>query len=230
MKTYKLGNKVKCIIRSVASGKIGEEEMIYDNQPYTVLQNVSASLRFRDVNSDIRSDWRELHYNVDNVSEIDIDDVLLTNKILNLIFQKSEVKLCNTCGNFDSDEQGKIYLPIWDQDLYQVFIYNDESELEKAYGTLTENVITVEKPNSNYIVFYSFVGSDGYNLNRVNNLYLTLDLEITNNEDNETTTTWLHLDKCALKVDKNLMFNNSMNTIDLSFKVIKTNNDYITFM
>ena len=40
MKTYKIGNKVKCIIRSYSSGYIGETRMEYDNQPYTVLQDI----------------------------------------------------------------------------------------------------------------------------------------------------------------------------------------------
>ena len=33
MNTYKLGNKVTCIIRAYSSGKIGDMVMDYNNQP-----------------------------------------------------------------------------------------------------------------------------------------------------------------------------------------------------
>ena len=62
MKTYKLGNKIKCIIRSFASGKIGSQEMQYGNQPYTVLKDVAASVTFESENRNPKSVFTELSY------------------------------------------------------------------------------------------------------------------------------------------------------------------------
>ena len=85
MKTYKLGNKTKCIIRSFSAGRIGEQEMQYDNQPYTVLKDVEASLTFTDKNISSKSTFVDLSYNIDNLQEINISNVELNDKILNLI-------------------------------------------------------------------------------------------------------------------------------------------------
>ena len=42
METYKLGNKVNCIFRAYHSGKIGDETIQYDNQPYTIVNDIQA--------------------------------------------------------------------------------------------------------------------------------------------------------------------------------------------
>jgi hypothetical protein len=71
-------------------------------------------------------------------------------------------------------------------------------------------------------------------LNRNDNLYLTLDLEIegnkgnTQNDTDNTHSYFLHLEKCALSIDKNLYFTSGINTIDLNFKILHSDEDYIT--
>ena len=50
METYKIGNKVDCIIRSFASGTLGQTEMKYANQPYTIIKNIEASMTFLEQN------------------------------------------------------------------------------------------------------------------------------------------------------------------------------------
>ena len=49
MNTYKLGNKITCIIRAYSSGKIGDMVMDYNNQPYTIVKSVNANLSFVDI-------------------------------------------------------------------------------------------------------------------------------------------------------------------------------------
>ena len=226
MKTYKLGNKTKCIIRSFSAGRIGEQEMQYDNQPYTVLKNVEASLTFIDKNISSKSTFVDLSYNIDSLQEINISNVELNDKILNLIFSKNEDKLCSTMINCVA-ENNKIYITSPTDEIYQVFIYDVDGNLEKAYGVLNNMEVEVNR-NEDYLVFFTYAGEKSFKINRSESLYLTLDLILEGNADDEINTSFIHINKCALKVNKNMYFNRSLNAVDLKFIVIDDNESYIT--
>ena len=226
MKTYKLGNKTKCIIRSFSAGKIGEQEMKYDNQPYTVLKDVEASLTFVDKNISSKSTFVDLSYNIDSLQEINISNVELNDKILNLIFSKNEDKLCSTMINCIA-ENNKIYITSPTDEIYQVFIYDVDGNLEQAYGVLNNMEVEVQR-NEDYLVFFTYVGEKSFKINRSESLYLTLDLILEGNADDEINTSFIHINKCALKVNKNMYFNRSLNAVDLKFVVIDDNESYIT--
>ena len=226
MKTYKLGNKTKCIIRSFSAGKIGEQEMKYDNQPYTVLKDIEASLTFVDKNISSKSTFVDLSYNIDSLQEINISNVELNDKILNLIFSKNEDKLCSTMINCVA-ENNKIYITSPTDEIYQVFIYDVDGNLEQAYGVLNNMEVEVKR-NEDYLVFFTYVGEKSFKINRSESLYLTLDLILEGNADDEINTSFIHINKCALKVNKNMYFNRSLNAVDLKFVVIDDNESYIT--
>lgn len=226
MKTYKLGNKTKCIIRSFSAGKIGEQEMKYDNQPYTVLKDVEASLTFVDKNISSKTTFVDLSYNIDSLQEINISNVELNDKILNLIFSKNEDKLCSTMINCVA-ENNKIYITSPTDEIYQVFIYDIDGNLEKAYGVLNNMEVEVKR-NEDYLVFFTYTGEKSFKINRSESLYLTLDLILEGNADDEINTSFIHINKCALKVNKNMYFNRSLNAVDLKFIVIDDNESYIT--
>ena len=226
MKTYKLGNKTKCIIRSFSAGKIGEQEITYDNQPYTVLKDVEASLTFIDKNISSKSTFVDLSYNIDSLQEINISNVELNDKILNLIFSKNEDKLCSTMINCVA-ENNKIYITSPTDEIYQVFIYDVDGNLEKAYGVLNNMEVEVNR-NEDYLVFFTYAGEKSFKINRSESLYLTLDLILEGNADDEIHTSFIHINKCALKVNKNMYFNRSLNAVDLKFVVIDDNESYIT--
>lgn len=226
MKTYKLGNKIKCIIRSFAAGKIGEQEMEYGNQPYTVLKDVEASLTFTEKERKAKSIFTDLAYSIDSLQEINISNVEFNDKILNLIFSKNEAKLCSTVNNCMA-EDNKIYINAPTDKIYQVFVYDVDGNLEQAHGELSNFELTVDK-NEDYLVFYSYEGSTSYSLNREQDGYLTLDLILTGNADDELNTSFIHIDKCALRIDKNMYFNRSLNAVDLKFTVIDNGGSYIT--
>ena len=226
MKTYKLGNKTKCIIRSFSAGRIGEQEMQYDNQPYTVLKDVEASLTFVDKNISSKTTFVDLSYNIDSLQEINISNVELNDKILNLIFSKNEDKLCSTMINCVA-ENNKIYITSPTDEIYQVFIYDVDGNLEQAYGVLNNMEVAVQR-NEDYLVFFTYVGEKSFKINRSESLYLTLDLILEGNADDEINTSFIHINKCALKVNKNMYFNRSLNAIDLKFVVIDDNESYIT--
>ena len=226
MKTYKLGNKTKCIIRSFSAGRIGEQEMKYDNQPYTVLKDVEASLTFVDKNISSKTTFVDLSYNIDSLQEINISNVELNDKILNLIFSKNEDKLCSTMINCVA-ENNKIYITSPTDEIYQVFIYDVDGNLEQAYGVLNNMEVEVKR-NEDYLVFFTYLGEKSFKINRSESLYLTLDLILEGNADDEINTSFIHINKCALKVNKNMYFNRSLNAVDLKFVVIDDNESYIT--
>ena len=226
MKTYKLGNKTKCIIRSFSAGKIGEQEMKYDNQPYTVLKDVEASLTFVDKNISSKTTFVDLSYNIDSLQEINISNVELNDKILNLIFSKNEDKLCSTMINCVA-ENNKIYITSPTDEIYQVFIYDVDGNLENAYPVLNKMEVDVER-NEDYLVFFTYTGEKSFKINRSESLYLTLDLILEGNADDEINTSFIHINKCALKVNKNMYVNRSLDAVDLKFVVIDDNESYIT--
>lgn len=228
MKTYKLGNKIKCIIRSFAAGKIGDQEMIYGNQPYTVLKDVEASLVFSDKSVNGKSMFTDLSYNIDTLQEVNISNVELNNKILNLIFSKNEDKLCSTVTNCVAADN-KIFITAPTNEIYQVFIYDVDGNLEQAYGCLTKTEMEVNvQRNEDYLVFFSYIGEKSFKINRSDSLYLTLDLILEGNADDETNPSFIHINRCSLKVNKNMYFNRSLNAVDLKFIVIDDNESYIT--
>lgn len=225
MKTYKLGSKLDCIIRSFAPGKIGAQEMTYGNQPYTTLKNIEASLSFTDSSVQSKTTFTKLAYNVDTLREVTVSDVELNDKILNLIFSKSEAKLCSSMQNCDA-EDNKIYITAPTDKIYQVFIYDLDGNLEQAFGELDNFEVNVLR-NENYIVFFSYEGENTYSLSKTNSFYLTLDLIVTGNANDELNTSYIHINKCVLEIDKNLSFNRGINSVDLRFIVIDDNESYI---
>lgn len=187
METYKLGNKVKAILRAHTPGQIGGIEIQYPMQPYTILDAVDAQVIFKDNNSSARSIQTLVNYNIDFVDSVNLNNVKLTDKIVNLIFSVDNAPLKTISKNYNSNSEGLIYLPS-KTPLYQVFVYNDEGELEAAYDSLDVNSIQVSKPLSGYLLVYLQDAEKGFSLNRMNNITLALDLEVIGNENNSTNT------------------------------------------
>lgn len=230
METYKIGNKVSGVIRAFSAGKIGDQTIQYDNQPYTTVFGKEMSLTFRNYSKSANAvNNKVLYYDAHQLAEVTIRDVSLTDKILNLIYSKNEEKLCTKIENCVSDKNFKIFLNTVEDELYQVFVFNQDGDLESAYGTLEGNVLTVENDESSYLIVYSYIGEKAYSLDKPNNYYLTLDLQIEGNEDDQTSMMFLHIEKCGLRVDQNMRFQNRGNAVDLIFEVISTSNNYITF-
>lgn len=229
METYKIGNKVNCIIRSYCAGDIGVYHMDYANQPYTVIRNVSAEVSFASKNREANNNnARQLFYNMDVPTKLTISNVLLNDKILNLIYQKNEEKLCHKVENYISDESGTIYLNTPSEEIYQLFVYDRNFTLVFAEGTYSQDIISHLRPNEEFLLVYSYLGSKSYSLSKPENLYVTIDLEFLGNEDDDTQSMFLHLSKCGIKVDKSMYFTNTANTVDLEFNIINNDNNYIT--
>lgn len=228
METYKLGNKINCIIRAYSSGNIGSTEILWDNQPYSILKDVNATIRFSDRSKDSSQGVKNLlSYNISEVDSLNISNVLLTNKILDLLFEDSQEKLCTVTKDIVSTSDKKIYLTSPKDEIYQVFIFNEDG-LEQAFGehNIAEPIM-VDNANSSYLAIYSYNGNKAVSFSSPKNLYLTLDLELVGNVNDETSKMWIHLDKCSISANKNLYFNQDINTVDLDFKVLSTDKNYI---
>ena len=231
MNTYKLGNKVDCIIRFYAGGTtIGDVTAQYDNQPYTILKDVQATLSYGSHDKNAIAVERKLGFSHDFVDTIRLSDIPITDKILKLIYSKNEEKLCTATENLVSDEVGHIFFNRDLPEYYQVFVIDNEGNLEAAYGTLTTSYLPVKKENSPYLVCYNYLGDTSVSLDHSDNIYLKMDLTIKGSVGDTTTDMFLHIDKCVLTVDKNLYFNSRMNAVDLICRVINddTTNHYIT--
>lgn len=225
MKTYKLGNKIKCIIRAFSDGILCGNQ-VKANQPYTVLKDVDASLIFKDFTKQGKAIFTELSYNEDSLQEITISNVELTDKILNLIFSQKEDNLCFTMENcFASDNQIFINPPLGLA--YDVFVYDVDGQLENYYESLDTTQINVLR-NEDYLVFYGFQGKNSFNFNRQQDQYLTLDLIIEGNVDDSLNYSFIHINKCSLQVNKNMYFNRNINAVDLKFVVVDDDKNYIT--
>lgn len=229
MNSYKIGNKVTGIIRSYNSDPIGTIVIDYDNQPYTIVKSAAATLTFSDLNVNAKSSFTQLAYNNNKLTQIEISDVTLNDKILNMIFAQADIKLASRIENYTTDEEKQIYLTSPQEQIYQVFLYNNDGQLEAAYGSWDASLpIPAEKSDTNYLICYQYEETKGYSLDKPVNHYFTLDLLITGNKEDQTTNMTLHVEKCSLKVDKNMYFNQRSNAINLIFVVIDTGANYIT--
>ena len=252
MKTYKLGNKIKCIIRSYSTGMIGEQYMKYPNQPYTVLKDVEANLVFNDYSREAKQIQNQLAYSIDFLKEVNISNIELNDKILNLIFSSNEDKLLTTTEDITiTDNYIRINTDV--PDIYQAFLYNSKgvmvaatSNYKLGRGSATKiylnnfeycdeeyrNRVNEEEPG---LIVFSYEGSKSFKLKKDFSLYLVLDLILEGNEENENqidlaNTSCIHIGKCVLQIDKNMYFNRALNTVDLKFVIIEDRDveNYIT--
>lgn len=240
MDTYKLGNKVNCIIRSVTAGQLGQMRMEYDNQPYTELKDIGASLSFAIKNSDARDTLSSLlHYNNNSINMVYLSDCPLTQKVLDLVYPRASLNLYSTAVNVDSYEDGILYIP---EDpsivLYQVFVYDAAGVLVAAVDSVTNGVFknAAIKASNNYKVFYSYSSLFGVSLDKsLSSAYVSLDLISEGNINDNTSSFCVHIAKASISAAKGISLrSNGLNTIDLNCTVIKPNDEdenknFITF-
>lgn len=249
MKTYKLGNKINCIVRAYSKGKIGKFNIEFDNQPYTILKDVEASLTFIEKTRDSKSVFTDLAYTAENLQEITLSNVELNDKVLNMIFSEKKNGAVSKHESLTMQE-GLVYLKEFSNgEIAQIFIYNIDGELLAAAGSTEVQNGLVDCRNFEYykptrhkslteevIIFYSYE-KDCFKFKREDkeyinesgeiireNKYFILDLILEGNtEENEEdtpTTSFIHIGKCAVRINKNMYFNRSLNTVDLKFIVV----------
>lgn len=227
MTTYKIGNQVDCVIRACNSTPIGEYKISYDHEPYTIIQGENGIISFSSNNTNFDSKERNGGYATENIDSFSLYNVILTDKILNLIYCKKEGFSITFHEKVTSGEDKKIFFSNGFGKIKKlVFVYysdNDAAELENAYSTVDDDYIEVEHENACYNIVYEVITDSIYSLDKRNNIYVSLDISTVSNENDNTSRTWLHIDKALVKVNKTLYFNNNANAVDLTFLVINDN-------
>lgn len=228
MKTYQLGNKVTCIIRSFVPSTIGDVQIQYSNEPYTILKDVAVSMTFNDVEKNARDGekHRQLNFNQSILNQVRVSNVQLTNKVLGMIFNNYENGLRSHYEAVDSDSEGHIFLSTTDEKIYQVFIYDDNEDMVQAYGETDPSEIVLT-PNKAYLIVYGTLAAKGLHLVSPENTYYTLDFICEGNSDENTAPAYIHIHKAGLRSEKSLYFNKNLNAVDLTFNVIETDDDYM---
>ena len=234
MNIYKIGNKVSCIIRFYSSPA---EENRYgiteDKQPYTIINTANATLSFEDRNVNSKNNFNQLSYNNSKLSTISFSDIPLNDRIIKLIFNEDEEeKYFSIAENYSSDEEGSIYLNSPTDSIYNVYIYDNTQSLLMSIEGESSKVIGGLSPNENYLICYQYKSNIGYNLDKPENRYFTLDIIVDGKIESDTSSQNkkqyynIHIEKCALRIDKNMYFDRNTNAVDLEFTVINDKDAY----
>jgi hypothetical protein len=230
MEGYQIGNRVRCIVKAYSAAcNIGSYKITYDNEPYTVIDDCKATIYFNDISKDASGENRVLSYQNSSVNSIVLSDVKLNDKITNMSFMPNtdNSAIIFTSKDVVSDTDGNIYIDAEKDAIFQVFVYDNDGNLEETYETLNNGTsIKVNNNSSNYLLCYGYPTENTYKLSSNTNNYFALDLETISNVDDKTNKMCLHFSKCSLKVDRTLVFNKSSNTIDITFYNL-SNDNYI---
>lgn len=246
METYKFGNKVKCIIRfHNCSQTIGGITPQFDDQPYTVLNDISAEVSFKQntTNSTNKEKGYLLSTDVSEISEIKLKNCLLTDKMIALIFGEEESQNFISQCQVTSDN-GWLYLPTTKR-ILRAFVYNSAGEFIAAYGANSTVPKVARIPQGglfglcrdnchfpgrihqfndgeDYKVFFEFEGDFTFSLDSYYTPVMSFDLISEGNLENSTKSFCLHIAKAAISPDKTFRFSDEeSNTIDLTLKVIQ---------
>ena len=136
MSTYKIGNSITAVIRAYASTTIGNTEIKYDNQPYTIVTTDNAAITFDDNSTVVSSRFNEFHHTAQQVTEVKVSDTRLTDRIMNLLFPSEEIELITKIEHHTiSSSGGSVYLTTTQPTVYQMFVYGPDQSLLTAKGT-----------------------------------------------------------------------------------------------
>lgn len=226
MDTIKLGNEAKCIISVVNSPKVGDEEIAQQYQPFTTIEGGTVlSFKDRSVSATSFKNVYDFYQSIPDT--IYFYNILITDKLLKLIYSKKETKLITKSYLLSSDDEGHIFLNESSETIcYDIFIYQNGKMIKYIEELSDLLMIDIGISNEDFTVIYR-IENEVYDLSSPNNIYLALDISSTANINDETQTIYMHLHKCGIKVNKNLSLRNKTNTVDLEFKILDNDNNYI---
>ena len=232
MKAYKIGNKINCIIRNWQAENIGNIPMKYKYEPYTTFSDIEAIFNFESESKIQTQGSAQLAgYQENKLASITFNNVPITNRIVNMLFNNRNEGLVSHVEVVKSDDQGRIFFK-QGGNKYQVFIYNKKAELEQSFGEVQESFLQVNERNSTYNLVYYTISNEVYSLQSRENLYVSMDIELIGNDAEDNTMSGsIHIDKALLNTTPQLNFNRYINTVNLTFTVVynskEDNNNYI---
>lgn len=219
----KTGGSVDILIRSY-SGQVIAGKSYGKNEPYTVLNNVNINFYTSQEGAGTGSNGNLLYYNDAQPSIITLMNVPLSEKVIDLIFLKNNKALKSHYFIAEADEHTLI---MQHNHVKNVFIYELETNNYIGFAEEVDDKIIQDDNliNGNkYIVFYEYEDLNSkkqFNLVSPSNNYFTLDIFGKGNTNNNTADIFFKFKKCVLKTDTTLTFNEGLNTVNLSFKIIK---------
>ena len=237
MKNYKLGNQVTVIIRSYCGDtSIGNQSILYANQPYTIIKSADASLSFKNISSTAKTNFNYLVYTHTKPSQLLLSNVTLNDKILNLMFHKNNVATKHYFSKIENvvSSNGYIYFGLSNRNLKDVFIYDNNGNCIHIDEHNSNEGYAIGTDNQSYLVCYQYESINSFSLDQNDNQYFTIDLLLTSNQNNNAEDTninsTIHLAKCGLEIDSNMSFSQNSNAVDLKFIVLDSNTEenYIT--
>ena len=192
-------------------------------EPYTLLQNVTVQLEYKENISEANSKMNNLsHYNA-FPSGITIADVPFTDKVCNLLMQRNNNKMqVYEKEIICCSENGIIYL----SNIPVSNIYVKDSSFNNIEFTIDGEKITgnfIE--NEKYLVFYK-KEIEINNFNLISNIlpYFSLEIHFKGNTDKNFQLGYLFIDSSSLISSPTIVFNNeNLVSTELKFNIIYNN-------
>lgn len=207
MTTLQIGNKINCILRD------------YNTQePLLMFESNNGRINFKDHSKNARTiNTLLLQYNIFEIDSLILENIPITEELLKMLFVELSNKdyFVTSVIKTTTDEQGQIWLTRNNQIFYNMYIYSKNNTLINYISQQTEDLLTLpDNKNDEVIIYYQTKSQEGLSLLNPTNRYFTLELNTVGNINNHTATFFGHFDKLALIADKNLSFDNQLNTIN----------------
>lgn len=229
---FKYGSTGDVLIRSTAAQHIDGIDL-RPQEPFTLIKDINIVFNYGQNNKEITKQGTLLFDNNNYPSSITLQNVPITQKISKLIFKPQNINFLQKTNYIKATSiNHEIYLP--HDAIYHAFVYDSKNEL---IGTVEcgDNVILSPDliDGETYTVFYEYrleAPSTAYSLGTPDFGYFTLEIFGVGNRNSQDSTVYIKLMQCALQTNKSLYFDNSgSNTVNLTFKIIADNPDYLVF-
>lgn len=224
---FKFGSKVDVLLSAYKSQTIGNKTLV-DGEPFIKLSNVAVDFSYDKENTTVNNNYENyLSKNSETPSSIRIEGIPLNEKITSLLYtQKNDNTVYKTNQETVDCENNTIVLSY--NDNIDIFIYDVNKELKlqltNAGNIITNDILTDDK----YTVFYKHKTTSGYSfaLKSPHISYLTIEIFGIGNINEENNEIYLRFLRCALNssAKSTIDFNNTTNTVSLSFEVLDGKN------
>ena len=220
MEQVKIGNKIKNLIIRLASDlPIEGMDPIIPNEPYTVLHDIQASFVFEERIRTQKAQFSVLSYNNSKLGSVTLFNVPLTEKVMNLLFEREHLLSATMVEDTYADECGHIFLNrVSSKDfVYNLFLHDEDQKVIYIDKILASEIIA--DPAKPYLAIYE-VPSEGWLFNKPKNIYFNLDMEVVGNEEDETQTYFIHINQCVIRPRHDIRFTKELSTTDLEITTV----------
>ena len=174
MEQVKIGNKIKNLIIRLASDlPIEGMDPITPNEPYTVLHDIQASFVFEERIRTQKAQFSVLSYNNSKLGSVTLFNVPLTEKVMNLLFERDHLLSATMVEDTYADECGHIFLNrVSSKDfVYNLFLHDEDQKVttsdigsvdEIKRWAADENSLVIEDESLNLVSQFRCNGCEEY--------------------------------------------------------------------